>query len=297
MRDLLDRTLGDAIRVEAQDRGMGWRIWVDRHQLENAVLNLAVNARDAMNGRGALVIVTGEARLEANEVGQCAAGDYVSVAVRDTGCGMTPQVLERVFEPFFTTKPVGKGTGLGLSQIFGFVRQSGGGIAIETAPDEGTTVTLYLPRYKGAVTGAPSSPAKIDLAEDKNGDAYDILVVEDDPRVLAATLAALHELGHRAVGCADPLTAPTAIEAMAALDLIMTDVLMPGQTGPEMIAAVEAQLRGAAVLFVTGFTGEASPEQLRDRPVLRKPFTVAALSRAVREAVAGEAKRVAQAAE
>ncbi|UYY78584.1 ATP-binding protein [Sphingomonas sp. R1] len=295
MRDLLDRTLGDTIRVETQDRGMGWRIWVDRHQLENAVLNLAVNARDAMNGRGTLTILTGESRLAANAVGHCAAGDYVSVAVRDTGCGMTPEVLERVFEPFFTTKPVGKGTGLGLSQIFGFVRQSGGGIAIETAPGEGTTVTLYLPRYKGVVQAA--APALPEAAEEKPGGSYDILVVEDDPRVLAATLAALHELGHRAVGCADPLKAPAAIESMPTLDLVMTDVLMPGQTGPEMIACVEGQLRGAAVLFVTGFTGEASAEQLRDRPVLRKPFTVAALSRAVREAVDGEARRVAQAAE
>ncbi|WP_294331191.1 ATP-binding protein [uncultured Sphingomonas sp.] len=295
MRDLLDRTLGDAIRVEAQDHGLGWRIWVDRHQLENAVLNLAVNARDAMNGRGTLTILTGESRLAANEVGHCAAGDYVSVAVRDTGCGMTPEVLERVFEPFFTTKPVGKGTGLGLSQIFGFVRQSGGGIAIETAPDAGTTVTLYLPRYKGAVV-APAV-AQPEVTEEKAGGSYDILVVEDDPRVLAATLAALHELGHRAVGCADPLKAPAAIESMPMLDLVMTDVLMPGQTGPEMIACVEGQLRGAAVLFVTGFTGEASAEQLRDRPVLRKPFTVAALSRAVREAVEAEARRVAQAAE
>ncbi|WP_084580600.1 ATP-binding protein [Sphingomonas azotifigens] len=297
MRDLLDRTLGDTIRVEAQDRGMGWRIWVDRHQLENAVLNLAVNARDAMNGRGTLVITTGESRLAANEVGHCAAGDYVSVAVRDSGCGMTPEVLERVFEPFFTTKPVGKGTGLGLSQIFGFVRQSGGGIAIETAPDQGTTVTLYLPRYKGAMTGTAAAPTAIEPAEEKAGDSYDILVVEDDPRVLAATLAALCELGHRPVGCSDPLHAPTTIEAMPVLDLVMTDVLMPGQTGPEMIACVEGRLRGAAVLFVTGFTGDASAEQLRDRPVLRKPFTVAALSRAVREAVAGEAGRVAQAAE
>ncbi|WP_313538393.1 ATP-binding protein [Sphingomonas sp.] len=297
MRDLLDRTLGDAIRVEAQDRGMGWRIWVDRHQLENAVLNLAVNARDAMNGRGTLVVTTGESRLAANEVGHCTAGDYVSVAVRDDGCGMPPEVLERVFEPFFTTKPVGKGTGLGLSQIFGFVRQSGGGIAIETAPDAGTTVTLYLPRYRGALTGATAAPIALEPSEDKAGDSYDILVVEDDPRVLAASLAALRELGHRAVGCADPLHAPAAIAAMASLDLVMTDVLMPGQTGPEMIAGIESTLHGVAVLFVTGFTGEASAEQLRDRPVLRKPFTVAALSRAVREAVAGEAQRMGQAAE
>ncbi|KTF70031.1 ATP-binding protein [Sphingomonas sp. HT-1] len=297
MRDLLDRTLGDTIQVKARNQGTGWRIWVDRHQLENAVLNLAVNARDAMNGRGTLVITTGESRLAVNEVGHCAAGDYVSVAVQDDGCGMTPDVLERVFEPFFTTKPVGKGTGLGLSQIFGFVRQSGGGIAIETRPGEGTTVTLYLPRHKGADLGAARAPVRAEPTEDSAGPAYDILVVEDDPRVLAATLAALRELGHRAVGCADPLRAAAAIERMPVLDLVMTDVLMPGQTGPEMVSSLEGRLRGAAVLFVTGFTGEASAEQLRDRPVLRKPFTVAALSRAVREAVAGEAQRVSAAAE
>ncbi|PVX30814.1 ATP-binding protein [Sphingomonas pokkalii] len=297
MRDLLDRTLGDTIQVKARNQGTDWRIWVDRHQLENAVLNLAVNARDAMNGRGILTITTGEARLAANEVGHCAAGDYVSVGVQDDGCGMTPGVLERVFEPFFTTKPVGKGTGLGLSQIFGFVRQSGGGIAIETAPGEGTTVTLYLPRHKGTDVAGIRAPVRAEPTEDSSGPAYDILVVEDDPRVLAATLAALRELGHRAVGCADPLRAPAAIERMQTVDLVMTDVLMPGQTGPEMIAGLEGRLRGAAVLFVTGFTGEASAEKLRDRPVLRKPFTVAALSRAVREAVVGEAQRMGQAAE
>lgn len=297
MADLIDRTIGDQITVAFHHGARGWRIFVDQHQVENAILNLCVNARDAMDGRGRLTLASGQATLAAQEIGECAAGDYIVLSVTDDGCGMTPEVMARVFEPFFTTKPVGKGTGLGLSQIFGFVRQSGGGIAIETAPGEGTTVTLYLPRYKGAVAGVPEAPAQPDIAEEKEGDRYDILVVEDDPRVLAATLAALRELGHRPVGCADPLHAPTAIEAMAVLDLIMTDVLMPGQTGPEMIASVEGQLRGAAVLFVTGFTGEASAEQLRDRPVLRKPFTVAALSRAVREAVEGEARRVAQAAE
>jgi CheY-like chemotaxis protein len=297
MRDLLDRTLGDTIQVEAKSETTGWRIWVDRHQLENAVLNLAVNARDAMNGRGTLVITTGESRLAANEVGHCTAGDYIAVAVRDDGSGMTPDVLERVFEPFFTTKPVGKGTGLGLSQIFGFVRQSGGGIAIETAPDAGTTVTLYLPRYQGAEVAVARGPAQAELVDATSEESFDILVVEDDPRVLAASLAALRELGHRATGCNDPLQAPAALERMAGPHLVMTDVLMPGQTGPEMIAGMGSRLRGVAVLFVTGFTGEASAEQLRDRPVLRKPFTVAALSRAVREAVAAESRRVAEAAE
>ncbi|MHA6720971.1 ATP-binding protein [Sphingomonas sp. RS6] len=297
MRDLLDRTLGDAISVEAQGDPKGWRVWADRHQLENAVLNLAVNARDAMNGRGTIVITTDTTTLAAHAVGNCAAGDYVTIAVQDTGCGMSLDVIERVFEPFFTTKPVGKGTGLGLSQIFGFVRQSNGEIGIESAPGRGTTVTLYLPRHIGAQMPAASEPARSDGRDEQSNECYTILVVEDDPRVLAATLAALRELGHRATGCADPLAAAAAIDALDSLDLVMTDVLMPGRTGPEMIAENESRLRGVAVLFVTGFSGEASAEQIRDRPVLRKPFTVAALSRAIREAVAEEGRRVAQAAE
>lgn len=279
MADLLDRTLGGAISVETKDAGRGWNVWVDRHQLENALLNLAVNARDAMEGRGTLTIATGGTALAANQVGECAPGDYVSIAVTDTGSGMTPEVLERVFEPFFTTKPVGKGTGLGLSQIFGFVRQSGGEIAIDSAPGKGTTVTLYLPRYTGEAQGEEAQEAPLD--DSPPARALDILVVEDDPRVLAATLSALTELGHRATGCADPLTAPAAIDGLEALDLIVSDVLMPGQTGPEMIAALGDRIDGVAVLFVTGYAGDADAHAFGGRQVLRKPFTMAALARAV----------------
>jgi signal transduction histidine kinase/ActR/RegA family two-component response regulator len=295
MSDLLDRTLGGAISVKTSDAGIGWRIWVDRHQLENALLNLAVNARDAMDGRGRLTIATGGKTLAENEVGESAAGDYVTIAVKDTGCGMTAEVVERVFEPFFTTKPVGKGTGLGLSQIFGFVRQSGGEIGIETAPGKGSTVTLYLPRYLGEVATATAEVEAESAAPVTDG--LDILVVEDDPRVLSATLGALQELGHRATGCGDPLAAPAAIARLGTVDLVLTDVLMPGQTGPEMIAAMESRLDGVAVLFVTGFAGEADADLLRGRSVLRKPFTMAALGRAIDEAVDQEARRPRAAAE
>ncbi|WP_044330888.1 ATP-binding protein [Sphingomonas hengshuiensis] len=284
MSDLLDRTLGDTVSVHTEGGSAGWRIWVDRHQLENALLNLAVNARDAMEGRGALTISTGQATLAEGERSECAAGDYMRITVADTGCGMTPEVLDRVFEPFFTTKPVGKGTGLGLSQIFGFVRQSGGEIAIQTAPGAGTRVTLYLPRHHGEAVQpgveaavAPASPA---------APSHAILVVEDDPRVLAATVSALEELGHRPTPCADPLLAPSLLAAIGPVDLILSDVLMPGQTGPEMIAGLGDRIADVAVLFVTGFAGDADAEMLVGFPVLRKPYTLAGLARAIDGALA-----------
>jgi len=296
MSDLLDRTLGDTIEVKTDDAGMGWTVWVDRHQLENALLNLAVNARDAMDGRGTLTIATGGSTLAADEVGECPAGDYVTISVTDTGCGMSQEVADRVFEPFFTTKPVGKGTGLGLSQIFGFVRQSGGEIAIDTAPGKGTTVRVYLPRHLGEAASA-TAEASVPIAaleEPVATRSLDILVVEDDPRVLGATVGALQELGHRVTSCPDPLAAPDTVTTMPTLDLVISDVLMPGQTGPEMIAGLGERLDGVAVLFVTGFAGEADAELFGGRSVLRKPFTMASLARAVDEAVEYEARRAAQ---
>ncbi|MBO9714296.1 ATP-binding protein [Sphingomonas sp.] len=284
MSDLLDRTLGDQVTVETRDQGLGWRVWIDRHQLENTLLNLAVNARDAMDGRGTLTIATGGAALGENEVGENAAGDYVVITVSDTGSGMTPEVLERVFEPFFTTKPVGKGTGLGLSQIFGFVRQSGGEIAIDTEIGLGTSVKLYLPRYTGEAVAEEDAEAHVEAEGGER--VLDILVVEDDPRVLNATVSALTELGHRVTSIDDPLAAPAAIDRLESLDLVVSDVLMPGQTGPEMIAALEPRLAGVGVLFLTGFAGEAGADAFGGHPVLRKPYTMAALARAVAAAAA-----------
>jgi CheY-like chemotaxis protein len=285
MSDLLDRTLGDAITVETSDDGSSWHIWADRHELENTILNLAVNARDAMDGRGRLTIRASARTLAANEIGHCLAGDHIAIAVSDTGCGMAPEVLERVFEPFFTTKPVGKGTGLGLSQIFAFVRQSGGEIAITSVEGEGTTVTLYLPRHAGAGDVA----AKVDTAPQSAPPSIrglGVLVVEDDPRVLNATIGALEELKHRAVPCPDPLDAPRILDDLGPFDLVITDVLMPGQTGPEMIAGLLGRRPDLAVLFVTGYAGEGSAADFGGRPVFRKPFTIAGLERAIAEAVA-----------
>ncbi|MEG3170452.1 ATP-binding protein [Sphingomonas sp. LB3N6] len=289
MSDLLDRTLGDAITLVARDEAAGCCVRADRVQLENAVLNLAVNARDAMNGRGTLTIVTGATTLAAEQVGRCAAGDYVTIMVADDGCGMTPDVAERVFEPFFTTKEVGKGTGLGLSQIFALVQQLQGEVGIVSAPNEGTAVTLYLPRVVDVMAApTPALPTEVVPAVPAPPAMLDILVVEDDPRVLTATIGALEEIGHRAIPCDDPLAAPALLAANPAIGLIISDVLMPRQTGPEMIAALSPLYPHIAVLFVTGFAGEVNVAQFGGHDVLRKPFTLNGLERAVATAIAAD---------
>nr|WP_244647351.1 ATP-binding protein [Sphingomonas sp. CFBP 13728] len=290
MSDLLDRTLGDAITVIVRDDAAGGCVRADRVQLENAVLNLAVNARDAMNGRGTLTVATGTTTLAAEQVGRCAAGDYVTITVGDDGCGMAPDVAERVFEPFFTTKEVGKGTGLGLSQIFALVQQLHGEVGIVSAPGEGTTVTLYLPRAAELVAlPLPTVPiAMVEPIAPTMPETLQILVVEDDPRVLAATTGALEEIGHRPIACDDPLAAPALLAANPGIGLIISDVLMPRQTGPEMIAALSPLYPHVAVLFVTGFAGEVNVAQFGGHEVLRKPFTLNGLERAVVTAMATE---------
>ena len=293
MRDLLDRTLGDQITVEVTDATRGWTVLADRVALENAVLNLAVNARDAMDGRGRLRITTGTTTLASGEVGNCEPGEHVTLVVADDGCGMTPELLERVFEPFFTTKPVGKGTGLGLSQVFALVQNLCGGIAIASVPgpgpDRGTAVTLYVPRLAvGSKGEAGIKAVDVPVATAATG-ALAILVVEDDPRVLSATMEALVELGHRVIACSDPFAAPALLEADGGIDLVVSDVLMPGQTGPEMVAGLLARWPDLAILFVTGYAGEAvggavGQGAFGSHGVLRKPFTLAALERAVADA-------------
>lgn len=284
MSDLLDRTIGDAITVTVSDDGCGWATRADKLQLENVLLNLAVNARDAMNGRGTLAIATAGRSLAAGAIGSCAAGDYVTIAVTDSGCGMTAETIERVFEPFFTTKPTGQGTGLGLSQAFAFVRQAEGEIVIDSTPGSGTTVTLFLPRHREALGEVSAAPVAAEPQTTPT--ALRVLVVEDDPRVLGATMGALRELGHDAIACDDPLAAPGLLEQHGAIDVIVSDVLMPGQTGPEMVAALAPRWPNVAILFVTGFAGDAGEAAFGGHAVLRKPFTIAALERALGEAVA-----------
>ncbi|MET0270740.1 MAG: ATP-binding protein [Sphingomonas sp.] len=285
MSDLLDRTLGERIVVETRIAGGGWNVWCDPHQLENAILNLTVNARDAMAEEGRLVIATDNVTLRDGEAGEAKAGDYVRIAVTDEGAGMTRAVMDRVFEPFFTTKPTGKGTGLGLSQIFGFVRQSDGEITIDSTVGRGTTVSLYLPRFAGMIA-SPHAPAAMAAPPHAAAGAA-VLVVEDDPRVRQATVGALVELGYAPVACADGAEALALLDRRDDIALVVTDVVMPEMTGPELVARMARRHPRLPVLYVTGYVGEAADATvLAGHEVLRKPFTVSGLERAVATALA-----------
>jgi len=284
MSDLLDRTLGERVQVEVDLDDEAWPIYVDPHQLENAVVNLAVNARDAMDGTGLLRVATRNVTVAANEVGDIRAGEYLKLSVTDTGCGMTAEVMDRAFEPFFTTKPVGKGTGLGLSQIFGFAHQSGGEVGIESKIGKGTTVSIYLPRTHVAESTVRLHPAAQRQAEVHVAGAR-ILLVEDDPRVRSSTVEALEDLDYEPVACS---SGAEAIELFnkERYDLVISDVIMPEMTGPELIRHLKGLREDFAVLFVTGYVGEGESEDLRGYELLRKPFTVGALATAVGAALA-----------
>ena len=284
MIDLLDRTLGERIRVDVDLAADSWPTYVDPHQLENAIVNLAVNARDAMDGTGLMRISTSNVTLKANEVGDVRPGEYVRISVTDTGCGMTPEVRERAFEPFFTTKPVGKGTGLGLSQIFGFAHQSGGEVGIESAVGKGTTVSIYLPRTESAPSAVRLHPTAQRSESEAHVPGATILLVEDDPRVRSATVDALEDLDYQPVACSSGAEAIKLFEKHD-FDLVISDVIMPEMTGPELIRYLKATNRDFAVLFVTGYVGEGETDHLIGYELLRKPFTVGALANAVSSAL------------
>jgi signal transduction histidine kinase/ActR/RegA family two-component response regulator len=286
MSDLLDRTLGERIRVQVRIAADTWPIYVDPHQLENAIVNLAVNARDAMDGQGVMRVTAANAKLAANEVGDIRPGEYVKISVSDTGCGMTPDVLERAFEPFFTTKPVGKGTGLGLSQIFGFAHQSGGEVGIESEVGKGTTVSIFLPRTEAAAS-VRIHPAVQRAAESEAHVAgARILLVEDDPRVRTATVGALEDLDYEPIACGSGAEAIELFRSQV-FDLVISDVIMPEMTGPELIRYLKkSSPHEFAVLLVTGYVGEGESDDLRGYELLRKPFTVGALASAVAAALA-----------
>jgi signal transduction histidine kinase/CheY-like chemotaxis protein len=292
MDDLLRRTLGEAIEIETVVAGGLWNTLVDPGNLENALLNLAINARDAMESGGRLTIEAGNAFLDdAYAAGHAdvEAGQYVMIAVTDTGTGMTREVAEQIFEPFFSTKPEGKGTGLGLSMVYGFVKQSGGHVKVYTEPGQGTTLRLYLPRS----TEAEDVPVDSETGPVVGG-SETILVVEDDDAVRDTVIAMLDELGYRVLRAPDAQSALVVIESGVAIDLLFTDVVMPGPLkSPELARKAKERLPQLSVLFTSGYTENAIVHGGRlDSGVmlLSKPYTRDALARKIRQVLARDGK-------
>ncbi|MBV9571513.1 MAG: CHASE3 domain-containing protein [Alphaproteobacteria bacterium] len=284
MNDLLGRTLGERIELESIVAGGLWNTLVDQSQLENAILNLAINARDAMPDGGKLTIELANAYLDdhyAAEHAEVAAGQYVMAAVTDTGTGMPPEVVARAVEPFYTTKPEGRGTGLGLSQVYGFVKQSGGHVKIYSELGEGTTVKLYLPRSTAAAQWTAPS-----LVKPEHGGGETVLVVEDDEAVRSAVTDMLAELGYAVLQAENAEQAIAVLQEGAKASILFTDVVMPGRISTrELARAAKEMLPDIRVLFTSGYTQNAIVHHGRlDEGVelLSKPYRKDELARKLR---------------
>jgi CheY-like chemotaxis protein len=287
MTDLLSRTLGEHIQIQTVLGAGLWRTFADQVQLESAIINLAVNARDAMPDGGKLTIETANGSVDAAYGLQhgLAPGQYVMICVTDTGDGMDAQTMALAFDPFFTTKEVGKGTGLGLSQVFGFVRQSGGHVKLYSEVGHGTTVKIYLPRFYGAEEVA--APEVVNVARDGSL-AETILVVEDDPRVRVFSTEALRELGYSVLSAVNGPDALRQIDAGAKIDLLFTDMVMPEMNGRQLAELALARLPALKVVFTTGYAPNAAVHNGVLEPnmiYLHKPFTLDQLAEKIRAAL------------
>ena len=292
MSDLLRRTLGETVNLEIVLGGGLWPTFADPNQLESALLNLAVNARHAMPDSGRLTIETTNAYLDeayARRFGDLQPGQYVQVSVADTGTGIAPDVLARVFEPFFTTKDAEVGSGLGLAQVHGFVKQTGGHVRIYSEVGHGTTVKIYLPRLHGveAVTAIPAPVTELAISVDRAQPDETIMVVEDSDGVREYACAALGELGYKTIEAANAADALRLAEDGARIDLLFTDVVLPGGVSGRQLSNSMLKLRpDLPVLFTTGYTRNAIVHHGRldpDVQLLNKPYTQQDLLRKVRE--------------
>lgn len=286
MDDMFRRTLGETVEIETVVSAGLWTCLVDQRQLENALLNLAINARDAMKGEGRLTLEAGNASLDEEYAAAnsgAAPGQYVMLAVTDTGCGIPEDSLPKVFEPFFTTKPPGEGTGLGLSMAFGFVKQSGGHITIYSEEGEGTTVRIYLPRtHKAAMINRPETAG---VTERGNNEV--ILVVEDDPDVRSTAVEVLTNLGYKVIEAANADSALAILQCGISVDLLFTDVVMPGKLrSPELARLAKERIPGIAVLFTSGYTQNAIVHAGKlddDIELISKPYSPEKLSQKIRK--------------
>jgi len=282
---LLRPLIGEQVTLDLRMQDGLWRTLSDASQLESAVLNLAINARDAMPAGGTLTILT--SNVTHADIGR-GRRDYVVIAVSDTGTGMSSSVVEKAFDPFFTTKAIGQGTGLGLSMVDGFARQTGGRAIIESTPGRGTTVSLWLPRHVGenAAAHAHANGAVV------RGRGQHVLLVEDEEMLRSIAREVLEEAGYRVSDCAEAYEALRLIDAGPPPDLLVTDIGLPGMDGRQLALAVRETLRNVPILFVTGYAWDAfadSPTLPERTAMLSKPFSVHALIDAVADLLGGTA--------
>jgi len=288
MADMLRHTLGERVTLEVSiDEGL-WRARTDANQVESAILNLAINARDAMPDGGRLTVQTSNAVIDSGYAALnegVTPGDYVLLAVSDTGVGMPADVMAKAFDPFFTTKPIGQGTGLGLSMIYGFVQQTGGHVKIDSQPGQGATIRLYLPRD---LSEAESARPKADKAELARGGGQTVLVVEDDPSVRMLVVELLGELGYAAIEAPDGATALPVLASDAPISLMVTDVGLPGLNGRQLAEIAREHRSALPVLFLTGYAAGAAvrSEFLGDgMDIAYKPFALETLAAAIRRMI------------
>ena len=286
MEDLVRRTIGPSTHLEVVGAGGLWYTLVDPNQLENAVLNLCINARDAMPDGGRITVETANKWLDERAARErdLAPGQYISICVTDSGTGMTPDVIARAFDPFFTTKPLGEGTGLGLSMVYGFVRQSGGQVRIYSEVGQGTTMCLYLPRHHDA---PENESAELETSgRGTTGTGEIVLVIDDEPTVRMLITEVLEQVGCAALECGDGPTGLKILESSARIDLLITDVGLPGGLNGRQVADAARRLRpDLQVLFITGYAENAAIGDRRldaGMQVLTKPFTMDALAQRVR---------------
>ncbi|WPN27423.1 response regulator [Pseudomonas sp. P5_109] len=286
MGELLQRSINESIHLDMQLDEQLWVAKADPNQLESALLNLVINARDAMPNGGRLVVSTSNQCLDEDFTqaqGNLDAGDYVVLSVTDTGCGMPQSIINRVFDPFFTTKPIGQGTGLGLSMIYGFSKQSGGHVAIHSVVGEGTTVSLFLPRFGGDLP--QEHPINVEYPPFANN-GETVLIVEDDPAVRVLVSTVLSELGYTFVEACDGDSAVPILDSAQRIDLLISDVGLPGMNGRQL-AEIGRQLRpDLRVLFITGYAEHAAVRGGFLDPgmqMITKPFTFDLLTAKVRE--------------
>jgi hypothetical protein len=289
LEDLLRRTIGETIDLEISAAQDLWGTLCDPNQLESALLNLAINARDAMPDGGRLVIVTSNARLESDaaDAPALSSGEYICIAVTDTGVGMSAEVAARAFDPFFTTKPIGQGTGLGLSMIYGFARQSNGQVTIDSRPGQGTSVKLYLPRHHGEIDTEHASPVR---AAEHAATGETVLVVEDEPVVRGVVLEMLGEQGYRTLQAVDGPSGLKILRSGARIDLLVTDVGLPGMNGRQLADQARETRPELKILFITGYAESVAIADGFLQPgmeMITKPFDLDNLSRRIRGMVSG----------